>query len=70
MNEKINLNISMSQDMLKKLEQMSNDSHSSLEKTFLKSIVLMDLAINSQKEGNKLAIINQNRQIVEEINGI
>jgi len=64
------MNMAVSPALLEKIEKMARDSHTSLDKIFLKSIFLMDIAINSQKKGKKLAIINANNEITDVINGI
>jgi predicted transcriptional regulator len=68
--EALKMSVHLSPELSKKLEKMSEESHSSKSDVLRKAIFLMDVAIDSKKHGNKLAVVDQKGHKVSEIIGV
>ena len=66
----VRLSLNMSPELNDKLEKMSIESHATKTDILKKAIFLMDIAMESKKEGNQVAIVNKKGQKVSEILGI
>jgi len=70
MSNVVRMSLNISPELAEKLEKMSEESHSSKSDILRKAIFLMDIAIDSKKEGNQLAVVNKDGQKVSGILGI
>ena len=70
MSNVVRMSLNISPELAEKLEKMSEESHSSKSDVLRKAIFLMDIAIDSKKEGNQLAVVNKDGQKVSGILGI
>lgn len=70
MSNVVRMSLNISPELAEKLEKMSEESHSSKSDVLRKAIYLMDIAIDSKKEGNQLAVVNKNGQKVSGILGV
>ncbi len=70
MSNVVNMSLNISLELAEKLKRMSKDSHASEGDVLCKAIYLMDIAIDSKKQGNKMAVVNDAGMKVSEIIGI
>ena len=70
MSNVVRMSLNISPELAEKLEKMSEESHTSKSDVLRKAIFLMDIAIDSKKEGNQLAVVNKDGQKVSGILGI
>ena len=70
MSQVVRMSLNISPELNDKLERMSEESHTSKSDILRKAIFLMDLAIDSKKHGNKLAVVNSEGQKVTDIVGV
>jgi hypothetical protein len=70
MTDVVKMLLNISPKLADKLEKMSEESHSSKSDVLHKAIYLMDIAIDSKKQGNKIAIVNKEGKLINGILGI
>lgn len=63
----IRYSVEMSPELSDKFEEMSKAEHSSKSDIFRKALFLMHVAIDSKKEGNKLAVVDKKGQKISDI---
>ena len=66
----VRMNITISDELAKKLDILSDQSDSSKSEIFRKALTLFDLAQEGKREGKKLALIGNGSQNITEIIGL
>lgn len=69
-NKIVRMSLNMSPELSDKLEKMSDESFTTKTDILKKAIFLMDIAIESKRKGNKLAIVDSKGHKISEIIGI
>jgi hypothetical protein len=63
--------LDVSPELNKMLDNMAEKTHTGTKSdVLLKSIVLMDVAIQEKEKGNHLAIVDKDQKIIKEIVGL
>ena len=62
--------VAISPELAKKLEHMADETHTSKSDILRKALLIMDIAIDNKKQGNRLALVNKEGQKVSEILGL
>ncbi len=70
MGSTVRLNVNITDELNRRLDQMSEKSGSSKSDLLRKAIVLMDLAVNENAKGNILAVTDRNHHVLREIVGV
>lgn len=70
MNDKIRLSLELSAKFNEKLEQLARDTDSTKTEVIRKALALMEVAIDSQKNGASLSITSKDGQLVTKIVGL
>jgi hypothetical protein len=70
MSNMVRMSLNISPQMAEKLEKMSEESHSSKSDVLRKALILMDIALDSQKEGLQIAIVDKDGKKVSGILGL
>lgn len=63
----VRFSVEMSPELANKFEEMSEIEHTSKSDIFRKALFLMHVAIDSKREGNKLAVVDKNGHKVSDI---
>jgi len=66
----IKMSLHISPELNEELEQMSEEAHASKSDILRKAIALIKVAMDAKKSGKKLAILNENKELVNEIVGL
>lgn len=66
----VKMSLHLSSEANDLLEKLSEEGHMSKSDVLRKAIALMELALDSKKQGNHLAIINNKNETVKEIVGL
>lgn len=66
----ISLSIDMSADFYDILENLSENSHSSKGDVLKKSVLLLKYLKDVTKKGHHIGIIDSNKNVIDQINGI
>jgi metal-responsive CopG/Arc/MetJ family transcriptional regulator len=70
MGSTVRLNVNITDELNRRLDQMSEKSGSSKSDLLRKAIVLMDLAVNENAKGNVLAVADKSHHVLREIVGV
>lgn len=70
MSQVVRMSLNISPELAEKLEQMSEETHTSKSDIIRKALLIMDIAIDNKKKGNRLALVNKQDQKVSDILGI
>lgn len=68
--KKIRFKIEMSPELDKRLDEMSESEHTTKSAIMRKALLLMILALENKKKGNKLAFVDKNDNKVSDILGL
>ena len=63
----VRFSVEMSPELASKFEEMSEIEHTSKSDIFRKALFLMHVAIDSKREGNKLAVVDKSGHKVSDI---
>ena len=66
----IRLNISISDDLAAKLDELSGESQTTKSEILRKALTLFDLAREGKRQGKKLALVGEGGQVATEIVGL
>jgi predicted transcriptional regulator len=66
----IRLNITISDDLAAKLDELSGESQTSKSEILRKALTLFDLAREGKRHGKKLALVGEGGQVTTEIVGL
>jgi predicted transcriptional regulator len=66
----IRLNITISDDLAAKLEELSDESQTTKSEILRKALTLFDLAHDGKLHGKKLALVGEGGQVTTEIVGL
>ncbi len=66
----VKMSLHISSELNDELEKMSEEAHASKSDILRKSIALMKVALDNKKAGRKLGVLNENRELVNEIVGL
>lgn len=66
----ISLSLDMSPDFYDILERLSENSHSSKSDVLKKSVLLLKYLKEETKKGHHIGIIDSNKNVIDQINGI
>ncbi len=66
----IRLNITISDDLAAKLEELSGESQTSKSEILRKALTIFDLAREGKRSGKKLALVGEGGQVMTEIVGL
>ncbi len=71
MNKKmVKMSLHISPELNEELENMSEQAHASKSDILRKAIALMKVALETKKSGKRLAVLNERRELVNEIIGL
>ena len=70
MSHVVRMSLNMSPELNGILEKMSKEAHATKTDILKKAIFLMNIAMDSKKKGNAVAVVNQEGYQVSEILGI
>ena len=66
----IRLNISISDDLAAKLDELSGESQTTKSEILRKALTLFDLAREGKRHGKKLGLVGEGGQVATEIVGL
>ena len=66
----VRMSLHISPELNDELEHMSEEAHASKSDILRKAIALMKVALETKKSGKKLAVVNENKELVSEIIGL
>ena len=70
MSQVVRMSLNMSPELNEKLEKMSREAHATKTDILKKAIFLMDIAMNSKKMGNQVAVVDKKGHKVSDILGV
>ena len=70
MSQVITLSLDMSPELNEKLEKMSAVAHTTKPDILKKAILLLDIAMQNTRQGNKVAIMDKKDHKIGEISGV
>lgn len=68
--ESIRLSLSVSPELNARLDNLAQSGHTTKSEVLRKAIALFDVAAQAKAENNRLAVLDQNKQLLSEIIGI